>query len=167
MTQTRQEVCSTWKNQSKILDTWQDAQDTFPFEQLCTIIEDGMFCFSILAGNINAGTIYSNLIGRFPVQSYKGMNHTFVAYIYKINAIMMRSINNQEDGSMIAAFSSIYHELETKVSRQISAYSTTSVPTQSRKIDFQRHRLPECWSPQSSHQRRKQQNTTSFPLSRL
>ena len=38
----------------------------------------------------------------------------FIAYTYKINAIMMRPIQSREDNSIVAAFSNIYDELETK-----------------------------------------------------
>jgi hypothetical protein len=40
------------------------------------------------------------------------MCHIFVAYVYKLNAILLRPMKLREDGSMIAAFTSIYGNLE-------------------------------------------------------
>ena len=51
-----------------------------PPEQLCTAIDDDMFCFAIMADQ-NEDTIYSDLSGRFPVCSYSSMNYIFVAYV--------------------------------------------------------------------------------------
>ena len=74
-------------------------------------MEDEIFCFAVL-GDTNDDTIYSDLTGRFPVESYEGMNHVFVAYVYKINCIMLRSMKSRADGHMVEAFTSIYSELE-------------------------------------------------------
>ena len=62
----------------------------------------------------NENTIYSDLPGRFPVQSYAGNNYIFVAYIYKINSILMRPMKSRSDESMWKAFKDIYAYLKTK-----------------------------------------------------
>ena len=67
-----------------------------PKEQICNASNNKMFCFVILADN-NDATIYSDLAGRFPVQSYSGMNYIFVAYIYTINAIIIRPMKSRND----------------------------------------------------------------------
>ena len=41
------------------------------------------------------------------------MNFIFVAYVYKLNAILLRSMKSREDASMVKAFTSIYTKLET------------------------------------------------------
>ena len=89
MVRTRQGACSTRSNQKDILDARQSLDDMHPKEQICNASEDEMSCFAILADS-NDATIYSDLAGRFPVQSYSGTNYIFVAYVYSINAILMR-----------------------------------------------------------------------------
>ena len=54
------------------------------------------------------GTIYTNLCGQFPVQSYPGIKYMFVAYIYKCNSILMRPMKDRTDENMVAVFQDIY-----------------------------------------------------------
>ena len=84
-----------------------------PPEQVCTAIDDEMFFFAILAEQ-NENTIYSDLAGRFPVCSYSGMNYIFVAYVYKINAILVRPMATRCDATMIYTFKDIYEYLKVK-----------------------------------------------------
>ena len=83
----------------------------FPTEHVCSAIEDEIFCFAVI-GDANENTIYSDLTGRFPIHSYGGMNYISVAYVYKLNSILLRSVKSREDASMVEAFTSIYTELE-------------------------------------------------------
>jgi len=62
----------------------------------------------------NENTIYNDLPGRFPVQSYAGDNYIFVAYIYKINSILMRLLKSRSDESMVKAFTEIYEYLKSR-----------------------------------------------------
>ena len=41
------------------------------------------------------------------------MNYIFVAYVYKLNTILLRSIKSREYASMVEAFTSVYTKLET------------------------------------------------------
>ena len=50
-----------------------------------------MFVYAALADNIN-GVMYSDLTGRFPVESYWGIQYIVIAYIYDENVILMRPI---------------------------------------------------------------------------
>ena len=81
-----------------------------PPEKLCTAIDDEMFFFAILADQ-NKDTIYSDLAGQFPVCLYSGMNFIFVAYVYKINAILIRPMATRCDATMIDTFKDIYEYL--------------------------------------------------------
>ena len=83
----------------------------FSWEHVCSAIEDKIF-FCAVIGYAHENTIYSDLTGRFPIQSYKGMNYIFVAYVYKLNSILLRSMKSREDASTMEAFTSIYTELE-------------------------------------------------------
>ena len=114
MVRTRQGTRSTRSNRQAILDARLQVEDMNPpAEQVCTAIDDEMFCFAVLA-DTNEGTIYSDLTGQFPVQSYSGMNYIFVAYIYTINAIILRPMKNRTDKSMIAVFQDIYEYLKQR-----------------------------------------------------
>ena len=75
-------------------------------------MEDEIFCCTVIR-DTHKDTIYSDLTGRFPIQSYEGMDYIFVAYVYKLNAILLRSMKSREDASMVEAFTSVYTKLET------------------------------------------------------
>ena len=83
----------------------------FPTEHVCSAIEDKIFCFAVI-GDANENTIYSDLTGRFPIHSYEGMNYIFVAYVYKLNPILLRSMKSREYASMVESFTSIYTKSE-------------------------------------------------------
>jgi hypothetical protein len=57
-----------------------------PVEQICSAEEDEIYCF-VDIGNRHKNTIYKNLTGRPPVQSYEEMQYIFVAPVCKINTI--------------------------------------------------------------------------------
>ena len=69
-----------------------------------------MFCYAALADQ-NENTIYSDLAGRFPVRAFSGSNYIFIAYIYTINAILIRPMKSRGDDCMVAAFKDIYSYL--------------------------------------------------------
>jgi hypothetical protein len=56
----------------------------------------------------NEGTIYTDNTGRFPIQSYHGKRVQFVAYEYRSNAILVRTLRDETDESMVKAFEDIY-----------------------------------------------------------
>ena len=76
-----------------------------PTEQICSAIENELFCFAILPDETD-NTIYSDLAGRFPIESYTGMNYVFVCYVYKLNTILVRTMKNREDEEVVTAFKS-------------------------------------------------------------
>ena len=57
---------------------------------------------------------YSDLTGRFPIESYAGMNYIFVCYVYKLNTILLRTMKSRETSHMLQAFEIVYDELEDK-----------------------------------------------------
>ena len=64
-----------------VVDARENVDDMDPTEQICpALVEDQMFCFAMLAGQ-NEDTVYSDLPGRFLVQSYAWNNYIFVAYV--------------------------------------------------------------------------------------
>jgi hypothetical protein len=72
-----------------------------------------MFCFAALA-NMHTGTMYTNGTDAFPMQSFRNMQYMFVAYIYDLNAILVRAIPFRTDGTMIATFKDILANLNTR-----------------------------------------------------
>ena len=75
----------------------------FPTEKVCAITEDDIIVFAML-GDAHTNTLHTDLTGRFPVESYDGMNYIFVAYVYKLNAILLRSMKTREDVNMVTTF---------------------------------------------------------------
>ena len=72
-----------------------------------------MFCFAALA-DMHTGTMYTNGTGALPVQSFRNMQYVFVAYMYDLNAILVRAMPSKNDGEMIAAFKDILATLNTR-----------------------------------------------------
>ena len=92
-------------------DARQQVDDMHPPQQMCSTID--MFCFATLA-DANAGTMYTDITGRFPVMSYKGNQYLFVAYLYDRNAILVRAMKSRKDDDMVAAFKDILQYLEAR-----------------------------------------------------
>ena len=110
---TRQRARSKRINHQEIKDARAQVNNMIPPEQVCTAIDDEMFWFAILEDQ-NENTIYSDLAGRFPVCSYSCMNYIFVAYVYKINSILVRPMATQCDATMIYTFKNIYEYLKAR-----------------------------------------------------
>ena len=113
MTRTRQGLRSTRSMTQEILEARAQVDDMALMEQVCSAIDDEMFCFSITT-EYEGNAIYSDLPGRFPIESYAGMNYFFVAYIYKYNYIVIRPMKSRKDEDMVATFKDIYDELKAK-----------------------------------------------------
>jgi hypothetical protein len=83
----------------------------FPAHKAC--VAQDMFCFATLA-DTTTGTMYTDLTGAFPVRSFKNMIYIFVAYIYDLNAIIVRPMASCTDASFIAAFNEVVAILRTR-----------------------------------------------------
>jgi hypothetical protein len=75
-----------------------------PQQEVCNMQD--MFCFAALA-DANTGTMYTDLTGAFPVRSFKNMQYIFVAYIYDLNAIIVRAMPTRTDAAMINTFKEV------------------------------------------------------------
>ncbi len=82
-----------------------------PIHEACAV--HNMFFFAALA-NATAGTMYTDITGAFPVQSFKNMQYIFVAYIYDLNAIIVCPMPNRTNASFIAAFTEVFHILQAR-----------------------------------------------------
>ena len=80
MIQRRQKINPTRNGKQAIRYSRQDIKNMFPTEHVCSAMEDEIFCCAVI-GYTHKDTIYSDLTGRFPIQSYEGMNDIFVAYV--------------------------------------------------------------------------------------
>ena len=113
MTKLRQGIQSTRSNRQDILDARLEIDQMQPPQEACGAQDDEMFCFAVV-NESKAGTIYSDLTGHFPVQSFTGMQHIFVAYVYTKNAILIRAMPNRTDDSMVKVFTEVYETLEQR-----------------------------------------------------
>ena len=84
-----------------------------PPQHICNANENEIFVYAALADKIN-GVMYSDLTGRFPVESYWGMQYIFISYIYDENVILMRPMKNSTDACMVSVFMGIYDYLKEK-----------------------------------------------------
>ena len=97
MTQTRNGLRSTKIDENE--DARAAEEDMAPDEQTCTAEDDEMFCYSITIDN-DGNVIYSDLAGRFPIESYTCINYYSVCYVYKCNYIMVRTMKSRKEADM-------------------------------------------------------------------
>jgi len=83
----------------------------FPQHEICAMQD--VFCFAALANNIT-GTMYTDITGAFPVRSCKGMQYIFVAYVYDLNAIIVRAMPSRTDAAMVTAFTEVITTLKAR-----------------------------------------------------
>ena len=69
-----------------------------------------LFCFTTLTDE-HINTLYTDLTGKFPVQSYSSNKYVFCAYVYSANAIIVCPMKYQTDASMLYTFKDIYKYL--------------------------------------------------------
>ena len=127
MIQIRQGVNSTRKYKQAIRDARQDIKKMFPTAHVCSAMENEIFCCAVIV-DTHKDTIYSDLTGRLPIQFYEGMNYIFVAYVYKLYNILLRSMKSREDASTVESFTSVYTELETAGHKPNSTSLTMNSP---------------------------------------
>ena len=90
---------------------WQESKVLPAAEEVCLAEEDEIYCYVILDNN-NDNTIYSDLTGEFPIESYDGKNYIFIAYVYKLNSIFTLPMKSWGKDSMISAFKEVCNKLE-------------------------------------------------------
>jgi hypothetical protein len=83
---------------------WAKVDQMMPQQEACSMQD--MFSFAVLA-NANTRTMYTDLTGSFPVRSFKNMQYIFVAYVYDLNAIIVRAMPTRTDTAMITAFKEV------------------------------------------------------------
>ena len=113
MKATRQGTRSTRSDTEAIKDARLDLKDMNPQEEVCHAQEQNLFCFAALA-DMNEGTIYTDLPGRFPVRSIRNMQYIFICYAYEPNAILVRPMKSRDTDCMLAAYKDIYDYLTAK-----------------------------------------------------
>ena len=107
----RANTASTRNTQAAIVQARAEVDDIFPTHEACAVHD--MFCFAALA-DANTGTMYTDLTGAFPVRSFKNMQYIFVAYVYDLNAIIVRPMPSRTDASFIAAFTDVFATLRAR-----------------------------------------------------
>ena len=110
MRQHRSNTASTRKNHNDIVAARAEVDHMFPQHKICTMQD--VFCFAALANTIT-GTMYTDITSAFPVCSLKSMQYIFVAYVYDLNAIIVRAMASRTDASMATAFTEVISTLKT------------------------------------------------------
>jgi hypothetical protein len=77
-------------------------------------LDDGIKTHCIYAAVVDAGQIYTDQTGRFPVISSKGNVSIMVLYEYDVNAIMAESIKNNKAGELLCAFQVMEQKLTSR-----------------------------------------------------
>ena len=62
--------------------------------------------------DMNDGTIYTDISGRFPTRSYRKMQYIFVCYAYQPNAIILEPMKSRESTIMVDAFQNVYEDFK-------------------------------------------------------
>jgi hypothetical protein len=107
----RANTASTRNMQKDIVAARAKVDCMFPRHKIFAMQD--VFCFAVLANAIT-GTMYTNIIGAFPVCSFKSMQCIFVAYVYDLNAIIVRSMPSCTDASMVQAFTKVITILKSR-----------------------------------------------------
>ena len=87
--------------------------DRNPPQLICNTMSPNVVCYAALADTV-AGTIYTDLPGRFPVQYVRNMQCIFACYAYEANSILIRPMKNRSDESFVEAHKEMFEELEAK-----------------------------------------------------
>jgi hypothetical protein len=82
-----------------------------PQQEACSMQD--VFCIAALA-DANTGTMHTDLTSSFPVRLFKNMQYIFVAYVYDLNAIIVRAMPTCTNAAMITAFKEVIEVLRTR-----------------------------------------------------
>ena len=78
-------------------------------------LENGLkthtLCATTICYNEPTGKLYTDLTGRFPVQSSKGLRYILVAYNFDSNSIHVKPLKSRHDNDTIKAYEDIYNML--------------------------------------------------------
>ena len=88
---------------SSVKPTITHTQDAFSPSSLPNIKTNKVLYF--LGSTDVLGTAYSDLTGRFPVQSSQGKNYLMIAYHQDANAILVEALKNRQAKSIVSAWS--------------------------------------------------------------
>ena len=80
--------------------------NTNPMQQICTAINHKISFFVALA-DVNEDTIYIDLTCFFLVRSFSGTQYISTAYVYTINAILIKPMTSMTDANMVDVFKEI------------------------------------------------------------
>ena len=93
-----------------------DIRNLLPTEEVYLAEEDKLHCYAVL-GDKNECTIYSDLTGRFLVESYDEKNYMLIAYAYKLNSVFMTPTKDRKNKSTIATYEVVYAKLKARRQR--------------------------------------------------
>jgi hypothetical protein len=109
--------------------------------------ESTHLCFaSVIDAHQDTGKMYSDITGRFPVQSSRGHKYIFVLYDYDSNAILVEPIKSRAADELLRAFTTLHTRL-LQAGRSPSMYfldneASTLLKEQLRKLKIQYQLVP-------------------------
>jgi hypothetical protein len=77
-------------------------------------LDQGIKTQYVYAATIDAGQIYTDQTGRFPVVSSKGNKYIMILYDYDSNAILAQPIKDRTDPELLRAFQDVEQELVSR-----------------------------------------------------
>jgi hypothetical protein len=89
------------------LEEQQNIDDLFPKQETRS---HGIFV-EVITADATTGKVYTDLTGRFPVMSLRGMQYIFVLYDYDSNAILVEPMKSRSDADMEKAYNKLYDYL--------------------------------------------------------
>jgi hypothetical protein len=81
-------------------------------------LDQGIKTQYVYAATIDAGTIYTDQTGRFPVVSSKGNKYIMILYDYDINAILSQPIKDRTAPELLRAFQVMEQEFVARGLKQ-------------------------------------------------
>jgi hypothetical protein len=106
----RSNTASTQNVHNETVAAWAEVDRMMLQQEACSMQD--VFCIAALA-DANTGTMYTDLTSSFPVRLLKNMQYIFVAYVYDLNAIIVRAMPTRTGTAMITAFKEVIEVLRT------------------------------------------------------
>lgn len=91
---TRRVLESTRSIATQLVKARKDINNILSAEETCLAYKDEIYCCAVL-GNTNTNAIYSDLAGRFLIESFNGKKYMFIVCVYKLNSMFMVAMKDR------------------------------------------------------------------------
>ena len=111
----KQPQLDIWTNKEKNLQSTKQSEDDQDTMHTLSPLEQGLSTHALYAATIcynePTGKLYTDLTGRFPVQSSRGHKYVLVTYNFDSNSIHVKPLKSRHDNDTIKAYEEIYNML--------------------------------------------------------